>query len=101
MLVHRVVLSSQGIRRFGRALCRHLEGGICAQRNAVVGVGITRRDQQGTKADHLDERVIDACRAARVFDAPRQALDLRYTWARPEVLDETRACGIVGAVVIC
>ena len=47
---------------------RHLEGRIGAQRVAVVGVGIARRDQQRAVADHLGQA---RAAPARVRAGPR------------------------------
>jgi hypothetical protein len=58
----------------GEAADRHLEGGILAQRVAVIGIGIPRRDRQGAEADHLRDLVPNLVGGTRVFDASRQPL---------------------------
>ncbi len=51
-----------------------LERRVGAQGVAVVGVRVTRRDQQGAEADHLDQGRVPPLRGARVREAARQAL---------------------------
>jgi hypothetical protein len=57
--------------------------GVGAQRVAVVGIHIARRDQQGAKADYLGEPMVHPLGRPRVLDAacqpvgdPELALDL-------------------------
>jgi hypothetical protein len=69
--------------RLGQAADRHLEGGIVAQRIAVVGVFIAGGDQQRAEADHLGKAVPHPLGRSRIGDAagqpvgdPELALDL-------------------------
>src|SRR5215204_2712173 len=52
---------------------RHLEGRIVAERIAIVGVLVARRDRKHPQPKHLLKRVLDALRLAPVADARRKA----------------------------
>src|SRR3982074_3491611 len=52
---------------------RHLEDRIVAERIAIVGVLVARRDRKHPQPKHLLERVLDALRLAPAAEARRQA----------------------------
>jgi hypothetical protein len=64
-------LRAQIFTAFRQSSDGHLEGGVGFQRVAVVAVGIARRNQQGTIADHLGQFVPHPVRVARIFEARR------------------------------
>ncbi len=58
----------------GRMARRHLEHRIVAQRRAVVGVLVARRNCKHPQPQHLFQRMHDACRSATVLQAAGQPI---------------------------